>query len=96
MRAGDIESQRDGDVNILDFGTKMASSVNGAMMLASGPVANGESRNQETVKESTRSTAVTQTMNCFATLSSCLVTIGFRALEQKIVICGVASTIMRA
>ena len=43
----EIESKKDGDANMLDSGiVMMASSVNGAKMLASGLVATGESRNQ--------------------------------------------------
>ena len=47
LRAGHIESQKDGDANMLDSSiVLMAGSINGAKMLASGPVANGESSNR--------------------------------------------------
>ena len=46
LRWVNIESQKDWDANMLDFGiVMMASSINGAKMLAFGLVATGESRN---------------------------------------------------
>ena len=47
LRAGNIESQKDGDANMLDSSiVLLAGSINGAKMRASGPVANGESGNR--------------------------------------------------
>ena len=46
LRWVNIESQKDWDANMLDFGiVMMANSINDAKMLASGLVATGESRN---------------------------------------------------